>query len=110
MTFSSMTDDFISEPQWVITGGLRRDGMAMVIASSSLTRTVLSIERDFNRDFFQEEDPATLRCHLTVFMPTFTVVVAPSYEEALRDLFTRWSPAGTPRMALAPPSTKMIEG
>jgi hypothetical protein len=87
-------------------GGMRDDGKVMLIASTKLTRAVLRIERKFKRsaliDYLNDGPPSPIgtTCDLTVTMPMLTVVIADTYEEALRDLFARWSPTGEPQKAL----------
>jgi hypothetical protein len=100
-----MTDAaWYTKPEWVIMGGIRNDGKVMLVASTSLTRAVLRIEDLYNRsevfDFTKPFLPVSRQCELTVTMPTFVMIVADTYEEALRNLFTQWSPTGAPQPAL----------
>lgn len=95
-----------SKPDWVILGEVRDDGKIMLIASMGLTRAVLNVERTYSKadlyDYRHLQKPASviMSCNLTVAMSAFVVVIANTYEEALRDLFTRWSPTGEPQKAI----------
>ena len=102
-----MTTGWYAKPEWVIVGGVRDDGKVMLIASTKLNRAVLDVRRDYVRypdssfrDF--RYAPLETECTLSVMMPAFTVQIADTYEEALRRLFTQWSPTGTPQKAIGP--------
>lgn len=93
-------------PDWVVLGAHQHDGKVAVYASKDLTDAELRYDIDYDDDPY-EFAYIRHRCvrrgiyHVTVGMRTFTVVVADTYEQALRTLFETWSPEPDPAERLA---------
>jgi hypothetical protein len=85
-----------ARPDWVVLGTPWQDGKVAILASKHLTAAELELVVEVDDDIMlADPDPLWLerrRCTLTVEMPTFTLIVADTYEQAFRALFDEWSP------------------
>lgn len=80
-------------PDWVVLGTPTTDGKVAIYASKDLTEAELRYEAEHDYDFLAMRTVLlSRRIELTVGMRTYTVVVADTYEQALRHLFDTWSP------------------
>ena len=84
-------------PAWVILGTPVGNGQVAVYASKDLNDAVLTRELDEELGWGLDARsphwlPGPQRIELTVGMRTYTVVVADTYQQALRTLFDTWSP------------------
>jgi len=111
----------VTEPtgrtDWVIVGSTQEDGGVQVIASRSIDpmRSGLTVKSGHPYDGRSEYyDPwswdrlsRTPEYTLTIGLRQFVIIVAPTCEEALRKLFTQWTPAAAEQPALEP-ATKEV--
>ncbi|MCX5066629.1 hypothetical protein OOJ91_12145 [Micromonospora lupini] len=83
-------------PDWVLYGERLADGQAAVFASTELTGAELRYERDmlFPVDSLYAPERDKTRIYLTVQMKAYVMVVADTYQQAMRSLFDEWSPDG----------------
>lgn len=104
-----MTSD--PSPDWVVLGTPTDDGKVAVYASKDLTDAELRYEAEYNHTGRFGEVLRLLhrRIELTVGLNTYVIVVADTYEQALRRLFDAWSPEPD-RLAIEPPRRAITEG
>lgn len=83
-------------PEWVILGAPQPDGSVMIFASSELSTAELKAEvktHDIrSTDSWPVRKTVEPTYTLTVVMPNFVMIHAPTYADALKHLFTKWSP------------------
>ena len=97
----------MGSPDWVILGTPWGDGKVAVIASTELNEAELRMMRPEWEELTpgrllhkrREDDDHTV---LHVVMERWTLIVADSYELALRALFMRWSPQPSEPARLPP--------
>ncbi|MBF9135292.1 hypothetical protein I0C86_41310 [Plantactinospora sp. S1510] len=80
-------------PDWVILGVPTPDGQVVICASKDLNHAELAAELDeYDWGGFLGRRTPTRRYELTVEMRSYVLVLADTYQEALRKLFGVWSP------------------
>jgi hypothetical protein len=93
----------MSSPDFVVLGIPHEDGV-MLLASNELSAAELEVEvdqvpyyRGANIGFLPGVKYITLTCHIG----SYTIVTAPTYAEAFRNLFNAWTPKAPERRALS---------
>ncbi len=93
----------IPRPDWVMFGTPWSGGKVALLASKELTEAELVREVEEITDWYDNpirEEP--VRMELTVAMRTYTMVVADTYEQALKTLFDTWSPTQAAPKQISP--------
>lgn len=103
----------LGAPEWVMLGIENPAGGVFLLASDRMTRAELQREA-YSDNYLHPRlySPPEMRptIQLRAEMLGYTWVQAPTYQEAIRKLFTTWSPPERTRRALPPPDAELGDG